>query len=110
MKDLIQHWTDTHQSVWGFPGKTPTSGAVVTNSGSPKGPMGTPIYVGVGTSTIRIGFLSEGDGIGFLIDHQAQVVSIVYVHNGVTKSRALDPLSEEQKAYYGVDFGGQFSS
>lgn len=105
--DFRDKWMVASEKLWGFKEKPPTTAAIITNSGNEKFRYGTPVLA----NTAEGGqVLLTANDASFLVDHDARTVTLVYLHNGKTERLELPPLTEEQKAYFGVDFGGQFSS
>ena len=97
-----EQWVAQHSRFWGVLAHPPKSMAIISNSGHPKGPEGTMIYLGLGTGDVEVTYYGREFRIEF---NEMKVFEL-----SGKQWRQLPPLSVEQKVFWGVDFGGQFSS
>lgn len=106
MQEFKEKWATANKRVWKtIPRRLPLVALIVTNSGHKDAPYGTPVLGSMAESGIT---RLTTDGESFFVDFVDQTVAVGNEQG--RDRRVLDPLTEEQKAYFGVDFGGQYSS
>lgn len=116
--DIKERWAQAYRNVWKHEDSPVTVAAIVTNtrgsgnvSDDTVAPgvfvLGTPVLGSIGNGTV---ILKAEGGVQFLVDHKAQTVTALVGTGSRAQEYELPPLTDEQKAFFGVDFGGQFSS